>query len=48
MELNPLGEASLDVAKEFTNVVVNVSSQLTDESHAAAWQSAQKVRWFIL
>jgi len=43
MDLNPIANASLDVAKEFTDVVVNVSSALADSSHIAAWKTAQRV-----
>ena len=47
MELNPIANASLEVAKDFTNLVLNVSSSFTKPTYAAAWKAAQKVRNFI-
>ena len=48
MDLNPIANASLKVAKEFADVVVNVSSALADSSHATAWKIAQRVSTELL
>ena len=48
MDLNPIANASLKVAKEFADVVVNASSTLADSSHATAWKIAQRVSTELL